>query len=270
MNQSFNSIHPIIFAAFWLSATFLVPTDNALGQKSNFDEPVGIFDSEDQYHQFMGEAKRAAYGPDGTPEMKAMIPLLNDIALNKPIGSTASQYGVEGSTLGLLADPNVRKDLEMVDDQYEQLKELNESIQSKSAQQFRAIDFSSADWMEQLAEIRKQTNSELDSLLLPHQIDRLKQIRLHSELRRRSFVEILTNDPVKSKLEITDQQSQRLRDTEKQIEADLQKEIARLRVEAREKLLAELDSSQRTEVETMFGDVIEFEAPATKKKARKK
>ena len=253
-----------------LISHFFLPADFVLAQKESRDGgPVGIFETPNEYDQFMRGAKGAAYGPQGTPEMRAMIPMINDIVLEKPVGWTATEYGVEGSVLGLLADQNVRAELEMVDDQYEQLKQLNSSIQQRSAEQLKAIDFKSADWTQQLSGIRERASNELNSLLLPHQIDRLKQIRMHSQLRRRSFVDIITSDPVKSDLEISEDQTSRLRKAEKEIEEKLQKEIARLRAEARDKLLGELDSGQKAKVESMFGDVFEFEKNEKKRRGTK-
>jgi len=79
------------------------------------DGPVGIFQSQQEYNQFMGSVKRTAYGPNGNAELQAMVPLLNDIALNQPMGSTAKRYNTDQrSTLDLLSDSNIRKELEMV------------------------------------------------------------------------------------------------------------------------------------------------------------
>lgn len=228
--------------------------------------PVGIFQSDAEYSQFMGNAKRAAYGANGNPELQAMIPMLNDIVLNKPMGWTANEYGVEASTLGLLADPNVRAELEMVDDQYEELKDVSQDIQRRAASKIRELDFKdSENLIAQIRKIRSQASDELNAVLLPHQLDRLRQIRMQSQLRRRSLVEVLTSDPVKSDLEITDQQSDELREAEKEIQADLAREIAKLQEKARDRLLSRLDVSQKAKAKEMIGDAFEFSQRETQK-----
>ncbi len=244
-----------------LAGLMFGPASNGFGQKEN-DGPVGIFQSRAEYNQFMGGAKQAAYGENGNPELQAMIPLLNDIVLNQPVGETANKYGVQASTLGLLSDPNVRAELEMVDDQYEDLKRLNSEIQERTASQLRGLDFQdTANLAKQIRFIRERSNEDLDAVLLPHQLDRLRQIQMQSQLKRRSLVDILTNDPLKSDLDITDQQSEQLREEEKEIEEDLAREIAKLREQARDRLLSKLKPSQKSEVEKMIGDAFEFKQP---------
>jgi hypothetical protein len=254
-----------------LAGLIFGPASNGLGQKEN-DGPVGIFQSRAEYNQFMGGAKQAAYGENGNPELQAMIPLLNDIVLNQPVGETANKYGVQASTLGLLSDPNVRAELEMVDDQYEDLKRLNSEIQERTASQLRGLDFQdTANLAKQIRFIRERSNEDLDAVLLPHQLDRLRQIQMQSQLKRRSLVDILTNDPLKSDLDITDQQSEQLREEEKEIEEDLAREIAKLRERARDRLLSKLKPSQKSEIEKMIGDTFEFKQPEkTKNPTREK
>lgn len=222
------------------------------------DGSYGIFNSVDEYSSFMGSAKQEAYGPNGTPEMRAMIPMLNDIALDRPVGWTANNYNLQASDMGMLSDKAIRSELEMVDDQYKQLQELSGQIQKDAASQIRGLDFSDANWLEQVRKIREQAKNQLNSVLLPHQQERLRQIRMQSQMRRRTLVEIITNDPFKTELEITDDQATELRQSEKEIEKKLAEDIAKLREKAREKLLSNLKSKQREKVELLIGQPFEF------------
>jgi len=240
--------------------------DPATAQKD--DGPVGIFNSRTEYHDFMGGVKQAAYGEGGSPELQAMVPMLNDIALDRPVGWTAAEYGVDGSTLGILADSDVRSDLEMLDDQYSELQDLNTEIQKRVAEQVRELDFSDREnLVSQIRSIRDAAVNDLNGVLLPHQLERLKQIQMQSLLRRKSVVEILTSEPVKTKLEITDDQSSDLKKKEKEIKEELEREIAKLREQAREKLLSSLRPTQKEAVEKMFGEAYDF--PTEKKKRQR-
>lgn len=244
-----------LFMAF-LIAGLAVP---AFAQKDDDNGRVGIFQSRAEYEQFIGGAKRTAYGPNGSPELRAMIPMLNDIALNQPIGATANKYNADASTLGLLADKNIRADLEMVDDQYEELKRLNSEIQNRMADQIRGLDFGDTENLaSRIRAMSQQSQNDLNSVLLPHQVTRLRQIRMQSQLRRRSLVDILTSDPLKSELVITDRQSDELRQEEKEIEEDLAREIAKLREKARDRLLSKLKPNQKAQVKEMLGDAFDF------------
>ena len=242
--------------------------NHAQAQKG--EGPVGIFNSQSEYHEFMGGVKQAAYGEGGSPELQAMVPMLNDIALNKPVGWTASEYGTDGSTLGMLADSDVRSDLDMLDDQYKQLQDLNAEIQKRTAEQIRGLDFSDREnLVSKIKSIRDSAVNDLNGVLLPHQVERLKQIRMQSLLQRKSIVEILTSDPVKTNLEITDDQSADLKTKEKEIEEELQREIAELRERAREKLLGSLRPTQKEAVEKMFGETYKFKEKPQKQRKRK-
>ncbi len=238
-------------------------SSSALAQTAN-----GIFDSSEEYGQFMGAAKRASVD---NPELQVLIPLINDIAQGRPIGSTAQQYGVAGSELGLLSDPRIRADIEMVDDQYHQLRDRQSEIQKRLAGQLRAIDFSDSENVAgEIAKIRADAEKEMNDVLLPHQVKRLRQIRMQSLLRRRSLVDVLTSNPIKADLEITDSQSEELREYEQEVQRDLRREIAKLQEKSRDRLLARLKPSQKAQARELIGDAYVFTEPAAGKSTAEK
>lgn len=239
-------------------------------EKDGGGEPVGIFESRNEYYEFMGSFKSAAAG---NPDMQSMIPLINDIVLDRPIGWTGQKYGGASSGLGLLSNEGVRESVEMVDDQYEELQKVNSQIQRKLAEQIREFDFSGKsqeEIAEQLQKMQSEANDQLESLLLPHQTTRLRQISMQSQLRRRTLGQLLTSDPVKTDLEITDPQAEKLLDAEKEIEKELEKEIAKLRAEARDKLISELKPEQKEKAEDLIGELFDFSREDEKKSGKKK
>lgn len=253
----------------YLSLVVLVCPAVAMGQDKGGDEdggPVGIFQSGQEYSQFMGAAKQLAYGEEGNLELQAMLPLLNDMVLNRPVGSTSQQYGGQASMMGLIGNPRVREDLEIVDEQYEEFQRKATEAQQRAAQQLREFDFEDRnDLVRQIQKIQEQTRQELDSVLLPHQMDRLKQIRAQSLLRNRSFVDAITSEPMRSELDITHRQAEALRREEQEIQADLAKQIAELRDKARQRLIETLDRPQQQKIDQLLGDTFEFQ-PAGRKK----
>ena len=58
----------------------------------------------------------------------------------------------------------------------------------------------------QIRGLRDQAEQDLDGVLLPHQLQRLGQIRSRSQLRNRSLADLLTSELLKSELEISDEQ----------------------------------------------------------------
>lgn len=246
---------------------FVLANATVFGQKNTSEDgPVGIFPTRGEYNQFMGEAKRAAYGPNGNRKLISMIPMLNDIALNRPIGSTAGmspgkKSPAMTSNLSLLSNDRVREELEMVDSQYEELKERNSQIQKRAADQIRQLDFSDrVNLVSRIQAIRDEANNDTRAVLLPHQIDRLKQIRMQALLQQSSLVEVLTSDPVKTELEISRDQAKELKEFESIVQADLAKEIAKLREAARSRLLAKLSATQEKRAKELIGEVFVFES----------
>ena len=260
----------LLACGFLFVASSLLPVSEIAAQKNEIDNgPVGIFASGAEYDQFMGNVKQAAYGEGGNPELKAMVPLLNDIALNRPVGWTSKQYGGQSGSLDLLSNEKVREELEMMDDQYDDLVAMQKRVQERAAEQLRGMDFKDREnLVSQIRKIQEQAEEDLNSVLLPHQLQRLRQLRNQSRLRNRSLVDLLTSDPVKSELEVTDKQAEKLREEEKEIRADLEKQIAELREEAQQRLLSKLKPSQREKAQELIGDAFEF--PDEKKRERGK
>ncbi|MCP4774761.1 MAG: hypothetical protein GY880_11015 [Planctomycetaceae bacterium] len=226
-------------------------------EKEGKEGKGGMFDSKEEYGNFIGSAKRASAE---NPELRSLIPLINDIAQGQPIGSTAARYGTASSELGLLSNPRIREDIEMVDDQYREFQDRQRTLQKEMAEQLREIDFTDTENLaSQIKEIRDSAEREMNELLLPHQVKRLRQLRMQSLLQRRDLVQVLTSDPIKSDLKITDEQSQELRDYQVQMQEDLQREIAKLQDKARSRLLSKLNPSQKKEVEEMIGDTFVFQ-----------
>jgi hypothetical protein len=218
---------------------------------------VGIFQSQQEYYDFMGAVKQSGLTD---PAIMEMVPMINDIVLGNPIGSTGQKYdGGMNSAFDLLSNPEVRGDLEMLDDQYQQLQKLDAEVRQRAARQLRDIDFSdSGTVVEQIRRIRDEVQSDLEKVLLPHQLQRLQQLAARSRLRYRSLAELLTSEPLKTRLEISDEQADTLNQAEEEIDRELAEQIAKLRVEARDRLLDRLKRRQREQVEEIFGDAPEI------------
>ena len=238
-------------AAGWLFA------GSATAQEKE-PEAYGIFANQEQYHQFMGSVKTIARED---PEMQAMVGLINDIALGHELGTTSRQYKMADSTMGLLSRPDVRKDIEMIDDQYRRLKDLASDLQGQAGDKLRALNYRDPEQLlDAVKNIRRDAQRQLEGLLLPHQLLRLRQIRTRSQLQRQSLIEWLTRDPVKSELSLSDQQAAQLREDAEKIDQELAVEISKLREAARQKLLQRLSPTQQSQVEELLGDDFSFVA----------
>jgi hypothetical protein len=237
----------------WILPWLALSSGLAWAQKpAAVEQGYGIFSSQQDYFQFMGEVKR-------NPETRGMVDLINDMVLQRPVGWTSRQYGAASSTLGLLSDPRVREELEVMDDQYQQLQAMNEDIIKRAAGQLRALDFGDGkNLVDQIRRIQHQAEEDLQAVLLPHQLDRLRQLQARSRLRQRSLVDVITSEPYRSQLEISDRQSAELRQAEREVLQELEREIQALREKARQRLLETLKPAQREKAETLFGEAFDF------------
>ena len=243
---------------FSLAIVIMVIASGSLAQAQKGDEgPVGIFDSGQQYDQFMTGLKSLE-----DPEINAMLPAINDMALGRPIGETARQYnlgGGEDPIMSMLAEDNIRKELEVVDTQMEALAKVNEDFQKRVASEMRAVDLSDAS--EVLKRMRGLTNAaktDLEGVFLPHQLERLRQIGAQKQMNRRGVLGALLTDPLASHLEISEEQKEELRSAAKEIEKDLIQEMEALRAKARKKLFSKLNTRQQKELNELAGDSFDF------------
>jgi hypothetical protein len=236
----------------------------AAAQKESPDDPsIGIFQNREEYNAFFGGLKSL-----NDPEINAMIPALHDMTLGRPIGQTAREHGI-GSNDGimtLLTDENVRKELEIVDDQYQKLEQLNNELQKRVASQLIAVDLKNpSDVVAAIRGISTAAEDEFKRVFLPHQLDRLRQLSTQQQTRRRGIVEVLTTEPLVTELEISESQRIELKQSAKEIEAELARDIATLRAKARKKLISKLKTDQQKNWSSCWARIL-----SSQKRSRKK
>lgn len=174
--------------------------------------------------------------------------------------------GLVGGYLELLQHEQVRKELELVDDQIEKLKALGEEVRREMREQFAGLrDLSEDQRRERFAELQKkmqqrgqQTNAKLGQILLPHQMERLRQLQLQFRMRLFGTARVLGSDEVSESLHITAAQKEKLEQTARAVEQEVQQKIEKLRQEGRAKLLEVLTAEQRQQLEGMMGKPFEL------------
>lgn len=181
--------------------------------------------------------------------------------------------GGGGGITQLLQDENVRKELDLVDEQVSKLTEIGNSLREELDAQRQGFDFSSLRDLSdeqrtaKFAEIRQQSEKitsaaqkKIEEVLLPPQLERLKQIEVQSRMRF-GAEQALTSGPLAEELKITDQQKEKLAKKQEEVQAALQEKIAKLRQEAQEELFSVLDPSQQDELKKKIGKPFTFSAP---------
>lgn len=177
---------------------------------------------------------------------------------------------IEETTTELLSSGRVQKELELVDEQRDKLREINRAMHEEIRRVFehrrpgsrpeggpreggskpeQAVDFSKA-----LREAHQNAEKKIEQVLLPHQQKRLQEITLRTSLERTGTVNTLTGERLAKTLEVSDAQKQRIRKKAEQVQKELEEKIAKLRSEAREEILEELTPTQREKLKSLLGD----------------
>lgn len=169
--------------------------------------------------------------------------------------------GGGGGNLGMLMRDDVRKELEIVDDQVEKLQALSSSMRDQMREMFSGFrDLSDDERRAKFQEVRgkmeqqrEKLQGQINEILLPHQRDRLKQVALQMQMRYRGTSGVLS-DRLAEELDITDEQKEQLRAKAEEVRKELDEKIQKARTEAREALFEVLTPDQRAKLKDLLGD----------------
>jgi Spy/CpxP family protein refolding chaperone len=183
-------------------------------------------------------------------------------------------FGGGSSGLELIGDENVRKELDLVEDQVAKLREIGEQMRDDMRGAFEGVNFQDfrdlseeerearmAPIREKMQKVTENAQKEIDQVLLPHQRERLKQIVVQSNIRRQGTSGALTSGALADELKITPEQVEALRAKQQEVQEEMRKEIEQLQAEAREKVLSVLTAEQRAKLNSLMGNPIEFAPP---------
>lgn len=174
----------------------------------------------------------------------------------------------------LLRNETVQKELELVDDQKNSLKELMEKTMTKMREQFEGMrDLSREEREAKFAELRpkleaqaEETKKAIEGILLPHQVERLKQIVIQVQGTR-----ALGDAEVQKSLDISDEQKEKIKSVqeatgEKMRELfssgnreGMREKSEAIRKEANDQLLGVLTDKQKETFEKLKGEKIELD-----------
>src|SRR5256885_1523136 len=106
--------------------------------------------------------------------------------------------------------------------------------------------------------VSADTEKQLDKVLLPHQMERLKQIDLQTKVQSRGASALTSGDVAKA-LNLSDEQREKLEKRAAEVQQELQTQIKQLQADARKKMLDVLTADQRAQLEKMMGQ--QFDMP---------
>ncbi len=176
-------------------------------------------------------------------------------------GGSFGGFGV-GGLAEVLRREDVRKELELLDDQVAQLEKLAESRREKMRDLLSGLrdvpqEERAAKTRELFQKSQQDLEAEIGKILLPHQLKRAKQLVVQSRLR--GGVRGMLGDQVTQDLGLTEDQKEKLRTKSEQLEEVLRKKYAELRSQAQNELLQLLTPAQQAKWKEMVGEPFEFQ-----------
>jgi hypothetical protein len=163
----------------------------------------------------------------------------------------------------LLHDPGVQKELELLDEQREQIRQMQnefaKEIKSKVDGAMKEGGPGRERIGEVISEINQRRKERLSEILLPHQIDRLKQISFQSNVSQGGLGSALASKALAEELGIDDEQREALKKKAEELNKEFEEKVTKLKVEMREELMDELSPEQQKKIKELLGQEFKFE-----------
>ena len=196
-----------------------------------------------------------------------------DVAMAQPggRGGGGSMWG-QVSQLNLLGQEAIQKELELVSDQVDAIKEA----QDRQREMMREVFMGARDRMQgldneerqelfkEIQEEMKEANTGLEKEvmeeLLPHQISRLKQIFNQAQSNRNGGAQSgKMSESLVEDLGLTEEQLQELKEKAAEVSAKLKEKVAKLQAQAQNEIFSSvLTKEQLEKYEELMGDKFEF------------
>jgi len=163
-------------------------------------------------------------------------------------------FGMMGgmNELTLLQRPDVRKELELLDDQVASLQEID--VRGAMGNVFEGIrDMDPEERREKMQEAmesaQKKIRAEVDAILLPHQATRLNELAFQFSMRSPMG---LTGGTVADQLGLSDAERESLREKARELQAEMQKKLLA-------DLIKELPAAKQAKIKQLMGKTFTFE-----------
>lgn len=175
----------------------------------------------------------------------------------------------------LANNSSVQREIELVDEQLEQIREINRDFSARISGQIGELTRGGMspekgrDLSALIQDLNEQKKAKMESVLLPHQFDRLRQIALQTQMKRSGDAATLSSDQLVEALGISAEQQEQIQNKAEQLKQDMEKRIAEMKQQAREELLGELTREQRAKLKEMMGNDFDLKTPDFRERVRR-
>ena len=197
------------------------------------------------------ETQKAVLGP--------LYKALREIEVQQGgLGLEQSPRKQDPNLMSMLQNGDVRKEIGMEVYQFEELqtraKELRQSMVEDVREALSGQRREPAQLVEMVGRGKDRYDRELRKSVLPHQIERLRQVGFQRLIRERDIAQVITADPFRSELDLDEDDVEKIREKGLELRQEFERKVAELRKETFEKLLDELDEDQQKTVKDMLGE----------------
>lgn len=187
--------------------------------------------------------------------------------INFRMGADLPMMGAANNWGSLLNLPEVRKELDIMDAQMEQITnartEMNKQIKETVSKMMEGgFDPSKAKEMSEIIRSQQAAIEEkISEQLLPAQVQRLKEVALRMQMKQVGTLGMLGRKDIKEALGLSDEQLKALEKKAEELDKEMKKRVDELKKKAQSDLLGELNPDQRKKLEEMMGKEFDYQAP---------
>jgi Spy/CpxP family protein refolding chaperone len=183
-------------------------------------------------------------------------------AQSRPLGGVTSM-GWAGGPFNSLHDPSVMKDLELVDEQKSKIADLRSDYNKRRTEMWKERSkVANKNDKEGLKKIQKklsdlqvEQNDAFSEVLLPHQLDRIKQVARQIQLQRLGGASVAFQyGQLAKELDITAEQKKKLAEIQKKMNEDIAAKSKEIRAAAKKQAMEQLTAEQKTKFEELTGE----------------
>ena len=174
---------------------------------------------------------------------------------------------VPSDPMGMLRLPQFAKELELLDDQIQKIRELQQEMQKQTGEIFRSsAQLGRGGDMGQIMQaaqkaVRERTEQKLAQILHPHQVKRMKQLKVQLQVRNQG-ARALAGDEMAAALGITEDQKAELVEKQREAQEALQKRIQELRQKMQRDVMEDvLTPQQLKKLEQLSGEEYDVKKP---------
>jgi predicted transglutaminase-like cysteine proteinase len=170
------------------------------------------------------------------------------------------------TSISMLSESNVRKDLELVEEQMKQIDKINQEFARRIVERRKALeaarsakDKSHERISVEIENLRKEREQALSEVLLPHQAKRIEQLFQQVNLKRSGTAVALQRGELSKLLGITAEQKKDIQNLQQEMNKEIKEKVEELKQKYARKMRQKLTPEQRRKYEELVGEVMKKE-----------